>query len=502
MSVLLRSARLVDLGQSGSATPEGAVDLRVESGRLVAVAPALEQRPGEEVVDLRGRWVLPGLWDAHVHMTQWALVRRRLDVADAACAEDVVALVVRRLRTQPVPEGELLVAFGFRDGLWPDSPTAALLDDGIAAAGLPPTPVVVICGDLHSAWLNTAAAAHLGVSPGILREDPWFALSGRLDARSDEVLDAWVDDAVRASAARGIVGIGDYEMADNLAAWQRRLGAGTRVRVSAGVWREHLDGAVARELATGDVLPGSGGLLQMGSLKVISDGSLNTFTAYCHEAYQSSTGSSTHGVLNVGPEDLLPLMAKAARHGIHAAIHAIGDRANALALDAFEASGARGSIEHAQLLDRGDIARFAALGVAASVQPEHAMDDRDVIDHYWADRADRAYPFADLHAAGVRLLLGSDAPVAPLDPWHAIAAAVSRSRDGREPWHADQDLSVRVALASSVRSAVAVGEPADLVVLDADPLTCGADLLRAMPVAGTMLAGQWTHDALGRTSGP
>ena len=496
MSTVLRSARLVDLGTGGAGVPEGpggTVDLRVEGGRLDAVAPALEVWPGEDVVDLDGRWVLPGLWDAHVHMTQWALVRRRLDVADAACAEDVVSLVAARLRAHPVPDGEVLVAFGYRDGLWPESPTAAQLDEGIAAAGLPPTPVVVICGDLHSAWLNTAAGAHLGVSPGIVREDPWFTLSGRLDARSDEVVDAWVDDAVRAAATRGVVGIGDYEMADNLAAWQRRLGAATRVRVSAGVWREHLDGAVARELATGDPVLGTHGLLQMGSLKVISDGSLNTFTAFCHEPYVSSTGTPTHGVLNVGPEDLVPLMAKAARHRIHAAIHAIGDRANALALDAFEASGALGSIEHAQLLDPQDVARFAALGIAASIQPEHAIDERDVIDRYWSDRPDRAYPFPDLHAAGVRLLLGSDAPVAPLDPWHAIAAAVSRSRDGREPWHPDQDVTARVALASSVRSCVAVGQPADLVVLDADPLTCGADLLRVMPVAATMLAGEWTH---------
>ncbi len=439
---------------------------------------------------------MPGLWDAHVHLTQWALVRRRMDVSAAGSAAEVVERVVQRLRSAPVTDGTMLVAFGFRDGLWPDTPTAALLDEGLAAAGLPPTPVVVICGDLHSGWLSTPAAALLGVPAGVLREEPWFALSGRFDPSSDEVTDRWVDDAVRAAAARGVVGIGEYELADNLVSWQRRIDSGTRLRVAAGVWSEHLDGAVARELATGDLLPGTGGLLALGSLKVISDGSLNTFTAYCHESYLRTDGTATHGMLNVGPEELVPLMAKAARHGIHAAIHAIGDRANSLALDAFAASGARGSIEHAQLLDPADIARFVELDVAASVQPEHAMDDRDVIDHYWADRADRAYTFADLHAAGVRLMLGSDAPVAPLDPWIAIAAAVSRSRDGREAWHPEQHLPVQAALAASVRSVLEPGAPADLVLLDEDPLRCAAGTLRTMPVAATLLAGEWTHREL------
>ena len=490
MSVLLRSARLVDLG---AGAPDGPVDLRVESGRVVAVGPDLEADERDEVVDLADRWVMPGIWDAHVHMTQWALMRRRLDVASAGSATEVVARVVAQLHYAPISEGTMFVAFGFRDGLWPDLPMAALLDEGLAAAGLRPTPVVVICGDLHSAWLNTAAAAALGVSPGVVREDEWFALAGRLQTSGPEVVDGWVDDAVHDAAARGIVGIGDYELADNLESWQRRLAHGTRVRVSASVWREHLDAAIGRGLATGDVLPGTDGLLTLGSLKVISDGSLNTFTAYCHDAYAASDGRPTHGMLNVGPEDLLPLMRTAAQHGIHCAIHAIGDRANSLALDAFAESGARGSIEHAQLVDRGDIARFVELDVAASVQPEHALDDAEIIDSFWADRADRTYPLADLHAAGVRLLLGSDAPVATLDPWVSIAAAVSRSRQGGAPWHPEQEIPVRVALASSVRSAVAVGEPADLVVLDADPLTCGAQALRVMPVAGTLLAGTWTH---------
>ena len=158
-----------------------------------------------------------------------------------------------------------------------------------------------------------------------------------------------------------------------------------------------------------------------------------------------------------------------------------------------------GSIEHAQLLRRDDIARFAELGVLASVQPEHAMDDRDVADRYWAGRTDRAFMLAELSAAGVELALGSDAPVAPLDPWVAISAAVGRTRDGREPWHPEQAIEARAALAASTGghgADVLAGGSADLAIVELDPFGASADELRNMPVAATLLAGRFTHDTL------
>jgi predicted amidohydrolase YtcJ len=498
-STLLRSARVVDLDVPGGAVGDP-VDLRVVDGHLETVSrpgETLTPRSWDDVVDLDGRWVLPGLWDAHTHMGQWALARRRLDVSSATSAQEAAALVVAHLREHPAAPDEVVVGAGFRDGLWPRVPTAADLDDALAAAGLPPAAVVLVCGDLHSGWLSGPALGRLGAAAGctgVLREDDWFPVMSALQEAPPALLDRWVADAVDAASARGVVGVVDLEMTDNLSVWRRRVEAGTRgLRVAAGVWREHLEGAVARGLATGDVLPGTDGLVSLGPFKVISDGSLNTRTAYCHDPYPGLTGPHAHGILNVGPEELVPLMAHATRHGIRCAIHAIGDRANALALDAFAASGASGSIEHAQMVAAEDVARFARLGVVASVQPEHAMDDRDVVEHYWGDRVDRVFLLRRFHEAGVRLLLGSDAPVAPLDPWLAVSAAVDRARGDREPWQAHEALPVEVALAASVRSRVAAGQPADLVVVDADPLTTRGEALRSMPVAATVLMGRWTH---------
>ncbi|WP_448058625.1 amidohydrolase [Cellulomonas hominis] len=490
-SLLLTGVRLI-----GALRP---VDVLVRDGRIAAVGPGLGSMAGPrtEHVDLDGRTVMPGLWDAHTHLTQWALARQRLDVSAARSAAEAVALVRARLAVRPPTPGTALVGYGFRDGLWPDVPTATLLD---AAVG--ETPVVLVSGDLHCGWLSTAGLRFMGVSghpDGMLREGDWLPLTSVVDHVSDETADAWVDEAARAAATRGVVGVVDLEITENLAPWQRRIAAGTDVlRVRAGVWEPFLDRVVAADLRTGDEVVGTHGLLSQGPLKVVTDGSLNTRTAYCHAPYPGLSGPDACGVLSVPPERLVPLMTYAHSHGLECAIHAIGDRANTLALDAFAASGARGTVEHAQLLDLADVRRFAELGVAASVQPEHAMDDRDVADRHWAGRTDRAFAYGALAQAGVRLVLGSDAPVAPLDPWVAIDAGVTRSRDGRDPWHPEQRLDLLTALAAStdqVPLTLAVGGPADLVVLDANPVEHGRTpgALRTMPVAATLLAGRWTH---------
>ena len=194
--------------------------------------------------------------------------------------------------------------------------------------------------------------------------------------------------------------------------------------------------------------------------------------------------------------ELRRLLEQARDAGIEAAVHAIGDRANSEVLDTFSDLGMRGVIEHAQLVREDDFARFAELGLIASVQPEHAMDDRDVADHHWAGRSDRAFAFGSLHRAGAELRLGSDAPVAPLDPWISIAAATARSRGEREVWHPEQRLALDVALAASVRSSLGVGQRADLVITARDPYECDRDELREMPVVATLLGGRFTHREL------
>jgi predicted amidohydrolase YtcJ len=477
--VLLRNAHLgTDL-----------VDVVIDGATIAAIVPAGTATAEADSVDLDGRWLSPGLWDNHVHFTQWTLGSRRPDLSGAASARDAAAFVAQALAQDPTSPSPF-VAVGFRDGLWPDVPTLEELD---AAGG--GHPVVLVSADLHAVWMNSAALAlyDVGDHPtGFLREGPAFEITRLIDAVPAEYLDAWARDAAAAAARRGVVGIVDLEMTWNLDVWQRRIRYGVdALRVEFGIYTEHLERAIAEGLRTGDRL---NDLLTVGGFKILTDGSLNTRTAYCYDPYpETEMHGSNRGLLTVPPEELVSLMRRAASSGISPIVHAIGDRANALALDAFEQIGAGGRIEHAQLLSDDDLARFAALGVQASMQPEHANDDRDVADHHWAGRTGRAFPLRSLLDAGATIVLGSDAPVAPLDPWITIAAAVTRTRGDRAPWHPEQSITVDEAIAASARTTVAVGQPADLVITDLNPLTSTAEQLRAMPVSGTVLGGRWTH---------
>jgi predicted amidohydrolase YtcJ len=474
------------------------VDLTIGGDRIVAITP-----PGTGVglgVPLEGRPVVPGLWDNHVHFDQWALARRRLDLSGARSAAEAVALVGERVRADRPVAGEILVGFGFRDGLWPDRPHRALLD---AVTG--EIPVVLVSGDLHCCWLNTEAGHRYGFpagSTGIVREQEWHPIMEDVRRVPEPVLAAAAGEAARAAAARGVVGIVDFESPFPLDAWTRRIHRGIDVlRVVAAVWPSRLEDAVRRGLRTGDAVADTDGLLTMGPLKVVTDGSLNTRTAYCADPYPAdpAAGPAEHpcGMLLVPPEQLVPLLRTARAAGIEAAVHAIGDAANTLVLDAFAATGIRGRVEHAQLLSEADLVRFADLGVVASVQPEHAVDDRDVADRYWAGRTHRSFAYRALLDAGAGLVLGSDAPVAPLDPWVAMAAAVHRSADGRAPWHPEQHLPLAVALAASSgpHGPLRPGRVADLVVLDDEPDERDPARLRRMPVAATLLGGRWTYRA-------
>ena len=151
---------------------------------------------------------------------------------------------------------------------------------------------------------------------------------------------------------------------------------------------------------------------------------------------------------------------------------------------------------------------MAGLGIRASVQPGHLLDDRDLTDRIWGARSERCFPFRWMLDDGVELVFGSDAPVSPLDPWLAMAAAVHRSADVRDPWHGEQALTVGEALAASVdgQPMVRPGSRGDLVLLDRDPLLRDLDqadtaalgaALRGMSSAYTMVAGGAVHDRIG-----
>ena len=219
------------------------------------------------------------------------------------------------------------------------------------------------------------------------------------------------------------------------------------------------------------------------------------------------------GVCITSGEQLAEIIRAATAAGWPVAVHAIGDRANREALDAFASTrelwaplGLRQRIEHAQCVDPADLGRFAEIGVACSVQFSHAPSDRDLAERFWGDRLDGTYAFGTLLRSGAVVANGSDAPVEELDPLAGIAAGVRRTIDDRAAWRPDDAVTVEQALHASTvtpawlsgderrRGKLLPGYLADLVVLDRDPVAIPPDELPEVRVIATMVGGRWVHN--------
>lgn len=486
--VKLANVRPLDL--SGDPTGEP-VDLAVEAGRLARSSEDLE------VIDLEGCWVLPGLWDRHVHFTSWALDADRPDLLAAGTAQQALDMLAADLASRP--GAGVLVATGMRPSVWPQPLDTAQLD-----RLSPHRPVVLLSADLHSAQLNTAAleifghadrAAGGAAQAGLLVEMDSFALQDRLNDELGPRVDALLLAAEEQLAALGVVGIVDVQRMWNHGAWPHRVDQGMDLlRVQAACWPETLDRAIAEGYASGRVLDPEG-LITAGPLKIISDGSLGSGTAWCSQPYPVPVAGHPHGIANLSTTELVDLMSAAEQAGIDCAVHAIGDLANEAALDAFAETQARGSIEHAQLISADQLARMAGLGVLASVQPDHLIADREAIGRCWAGRESEAYPFASMLRAGVRLAFGSDAPVVAPNPWTAIRSAVLRAGPGEPAWQPQERITLSEALLASTGGvgALVPGGLADLIALPVNPFEIDpAELGEVRPVL-TMTAGRITY---------
>src|SRR5829696_4348244 len=475
--------------------------LAIAGDRIVAEPP-----PGSRRVDLQGRCVLPGLNDAHVHFPTWALAQGQVRLDGVHSLAEAVGRVADGL-----PSKGWLRGIGWRDADWTEPPSRAALD-----AIAPDTPVILTSKDYHSLWLNSAALAHAsgdldapggvverdaaGEPTGILRENAAWHFRDRYAAPAmDEMLEA-CRAGLRIAASRGVTAIHDKDgWLGSLELFQRLRDSGElTMRVWQSIPAERLPHL--RELGLRSGLGDD--LLRAGYLKVFMDGTLGSATARLLD------GS---GVEITSSERLAEIVREAAAAGWPVGVHAIGDAANRAALDAFEATadawrplGLRQRIEHAQLLDPADVARFGALGVTASVQFSHAPSDRDLADRVWEGHSG-AYAFRSLLDSGARLVNGSDAPIEELDPLQGLAAGVLRTLDERPPWRAEQAVSVGEALRAiclgpvelahdeKSRGTLVPGKLADLVVVDRDPFTCSREELREMAVLATMVGGRWVH---------
>jgi predicted amidohydrolase YtcJ len=465
-----------------------------------------------ERIDLGGACVVPGFTDSHVHFAQWSLGQRQVRLEGTASLEDAVARVAAA--ANEIPGGRWLRGLGWRSGDWEPhtEPTKQALD---AVTG--DTPVALMSKDFHSLWLNSAALARAdgdllvpggvvetddhGEPTGVLREESAWNFRERF-IYAQTPAEEWIDamrDGVKLANSRGVTAVHDKDGWIGIVPWWQALQAegALTLRVWQSLPHEQL-GAI-ETLGFGSRLGDD--LLRVGYIKVFMDGTLGSGTA------RMLDGS---GVEITSRDEFTEIVRRSARAGFPVAVHAIGDQANRDALDGFEAAadgwrprGLRPRIEHTQLLAEEDIARFKAIGVAASVQFTHAPSDRDLADEAWGDTTSRAYAWRSLLDAGTVVANGSDAPVEELDPLMGIRAGVRRTLDERPAWHPEQAVSAEEALhATTVAPAWLAGDEhrrgrlvpgylADLVVLDRDPVTISPEELGDVRVLGTMLGGRW-----------
>jgi predicted amidohydrolase YtcJ len=466
-----------------------------------------------DVVDLGGRCVLPGFTDSHTHFATWALARSEIRLEDTRSLEEALGRV--REAVGGVRRGGWLRGRGWRSGDWspPVEPTRQSLDEVTGDV-----PTALLARDSHSLWLNSAALARAngdlrvgggvvevderGEPTGVLREESaWHFRDTTIEIADDEYVDA-MREGMRIANARGVTAVHDKDgWLGALRFFQRLEAEGAlSVRVWQSLPHHQLDALAELGIRSGLGNP----MLRVGYLKVFMDGTLGSQTA------RMLDGS---GVRITSRDELAEIVRGAARAGFPVGVHAIGDRANRDALDAFEATrdawqppGLRQRIEHAQILAPEDVRRFAELGVAASVQFSHAPSDRDLAERFWAGETHRAYAWRSLWDAGAVVANGSDAPIEELDPWAGVVAGVLRTLDDRPAWHPEQAVTIDEALRATTvnpawlarderrRGKLLPGYLADLVVLDRDPLACEPEQLRDVSVVATMVGGRWAHN--------
>ena len=508
------SALLFSGGRIHTGTGVDAEALLARDGRIVAVGTLAEVSAtgeGAERVDLRGGLMVPGWGDAHVHFMWWAIQMGQLDLRGALSLEAALERIAQV--TERLPEGAWLLGGRFDKNLWGRWPTAAELDRVTGGR-----PAALRSRDGHARWLNSAALRLSGIGPGT-QDPPGGEIergadglpTGILKENANGLVERVIPDpsaaeclaAVRLGQAeawrRGITGIEDLEQASAREAFRRLHELGELgLRVSMGIPRGDLDAAIATRLHTGE----GDEWLRTGHCKFFTDGALGSQTAALEEPYEGSEG---RGILTIEPDTLMREAARAAAAGIAVAVHAIGDRAVRIALDAIEPTrrthpALRQRIEHVQLVREEDLARFGRLGIVASMQPIHATSDRDLVDRYWGPgRAARAYPFRTLARHGAVLAFGSDAPVEPIDPLYGIHAAVARQRPGdTDRWQPQEALDVREALAAYAqgvayatgseqeRGRLAPGMRCDATIVDRDLLELPPEEWLDAQVTGTV----------------
>jgi predicted amidohydrolase YtcJ len=453
-------------------------------GRILAVGNDAREAAGRnaEVVEVSGR-ALPGLHDAHLHLEWLALRNLTVDLQDAGTRRETLARV--RRWADKLPAGAWVVGRGWYNDAWRDDPSWPRPEELDRAAG--GRPAILTRKDGHSAWLSTAAIRAAKLRPGdmgphgTVKETMVQTARQVVPQPADATFDKGMLGALRALATKGLTSVHTMDTPRGFRSLQRLHGAGRLpLRVTWNFPAADLPAAERIGIRSG----WGDEMLRIWGVKAFLDGSLGSRTA------EMLDGS---GVAVLPQGELEELVTRCAAAELNVCLHAIGDGAVRRALDALAPhAGAwrlwRPRIEHAQCVDPADLPRFRRFGVIASMQPIHAVADRELADREWPDVAGHAYAWGALAAAGAVLAFGSDAPVEDADPLEGIEAATGWRR--RAGWHPELALSRAAAIrAYTTGSAFAAGMERRLGRLRPG-LLCDLTVVDGARVTATVIGGR------------
>jgi len=513
---------------TGDASRPWADAIAVRGDRIAAVGSSAEVRKlsgAARVIDARGQMLVPGFHDAHIHFIDGGFRLASVPLRDAKTPTEFTARIKRFVAGQP--RGVWIMGGDWDHEQWGgELPTRAWID-----SVTPDNPVWINRLDGHMSLANTAALRATGVTKatpevdggtivrdgageptGILKDNAMWLVDQKVPSPAPAQSDAALQAAMRYVSEQGVTSVHNMGTWDDLATFERAHAAGSMITriyavVPLATWQRLRDTVAAR--GRGDAW------VRIGGLKGFVDGSLGSHTAAFLQPFTDAPRDS--GLLVNTEKDLYTWTSSADRAGLQVIVHAIGDRAIRMQLDIFarvaSENGTRDRrfrIEHAQHIAPPDIPRFASLGVIASMQPYHAIDDGR-----WAERVigperiRTTYAFRSLRDAGARLAFGSDWFVAPPTPLEGIYAAVTRrTLDDRNPggWVPEQKITVEDALRAYTtggayasfdekdKGTLERGKLADFVLIDRDLTRIAPETIRDATVMMTVVGGRVVYD--------
>ena len=493
-------------------------------GKVVRTLSGKDKRPDklDWRVDMKGRVLLPGFVDAHGHVIELGFRALELDLSDAKSLDDAKARIKAYVAANP--DRRWILGGGWNQETWGLGrfPTAADLD-----AIVSDRPVWLSRADGHASWANSAAMAAAGVTAKSVSP-----AGGRIEKLGAAPSGVFVDAAqalVQKSVPQplgkdrnaaflkaqsillsyGVTATAD--MGTTLDDWltYRRIGDAGALRIRIMSYSAGVDTAVQIG-GTGPTPWLYNDRLRLGGVKLYADGALGSRGAWLKAPYADAPGETGAGFLS---DDVIRnLMSRAAMDNYQVAVHAIGDRADAQVLGAIEElaetykGDRRWRIEHAQIVDPVDLARFGRNGIVASMQPTHQTSDRTMAEaRLGPARLTGAYAWATMARNGAPLAFGSDFPVERPDPWAGWAAAFTRQDAAGQPfggWRPEEAVSreqawwaftagaAHAGFAEEKFGRLAPGQRADFIIVDRDPTLSSPSELRATTVEETWVGGQ------------